>query len=146
MAAAHPPVLPRPLPERLEPGDRRHRLHRLARDRRLHLTVALEDDALVDEQARRDDVAAHAAGRVDLDRALGAHVADDVPLDDDRPGSVAAALQTLLEDPARARMMGAAGRQRARSVFTPEQHAGRVEAVYRVALARVAPAAAGARG
>src|SRR5262249_26177427 len=44
--------------------------------------VAFEDDALVDEQGRGDDVAAHARRGVQLDRALGADVPGDVALDD----------------------------------------------------------------
>src|SRR5262249_26099384 len=57
-------------------------------------------------------------------------------VDDDRPESVAAALLALIEDPARARAMGEAGRRRALSRFTRDQHAAQVEAVYRQALVR----------
>src|SRR5262249_16545599 len=49
----------------------------------LHEAFPLEDDALVDLERRGRDVALHLAGSVDLDRPLGADVADDQPLHDD---------------------------------------------------------------
>src|SRR5262245_46142134 len=64
-------------------GRRRHRTNRWGRLDAVHLAVALEYDAFVDEQRRRDDVAVHARGRMQLDRSLGANVAMDASLDDD---------------------------------------------------------------
>ncbi len=97
--------------------------------------------AALEAMAARRPVVARRVG------ALGEAVVDGVTgllLDDDRPDSVAAALESLLERPERARAMGEAARQRALSVFTPEGHAAAVEAVYCRALrgrstARLAP-------
>jgi glycosyltransferase involved in cell wall biosynthesis len=47
------------------------------------------------------------------------------------PASVAARLEDVLRDPARARRMGQAGRRRVETLFTPERRAALVEAVYR---------------
>jgi glycosyltransferase involved in cell wall biosynthesis len=104
------------------------------------------------DESCRAALEAMAAGRVVVARRVGA--LGDVVVDgktgllveDDHPASVAAALQALVEDAERARAMGEAGRQRALALFTPEEHAAQVEAVYRQALARVAPGAARAAG
>jgi glycosyltransferase involved in cell wall biosynthesis len=104
------------------------------------------------DESCRAALEAMAAGRPVVARrvgALGEAVVDGTTglvVDDDRPESVAAALQALIEDPDRARMMGEAGKHRALSVFTPQRHAARVEAVYRHALARIAPGASAASG
>ena len=55
---------------------------------------------------------------------------------DDRPESVAVALATILQDPARARRMGAAGRQRAETEFSPQRTAAVVEEAFRAVLRR----------
>jgi glycosyltransferase involved in cell wall biosynthesis len=52
------------------------------------------------------------------------------------PDGVADALLSLLDDRARARAMGQAGRAQARDRFTPARHAARVLATYRRALER----------
>jgi glycosyltransferase involved in cell wall biosynthesis len=52
-------------------------------------------------------------------------------VDDDRPESLAAALAGVLADPARGHVMGAAGRRRAETVFSPERSVDTVERVYR---------------
>jgi glycosyltransferase involved in cell wall biosynthesis len=57
---------------------------------------------------------------------------------DPAPGSVAAALETVLRDGARARTMGAAGRCRVETLFTPSRRAALVEAVYAQVLAKEA--------
>jgi glycosyltransferase involved in cell wall biosynthesis len=48
-----------------------------------------------------------------------------------RPEELAGALEGLLEDPDRARAMGAAGRRRVRDAFDFEQMVSKIEAVYR---------------
>lgn len=53
------------------------------------------------------------------------------------PAAVAARLGEVLRDPARARAMGAAGRRRVQTLFTPERRAAAVEAVYRRVLGSV---------
>jgi glycosyltransferase involved in cell wall biosynthesis len=86
------------------------------------------------------------AGRVG---ALGDAVMDGktgLLVDDERPESVAVAIRALIEDPARARTMGEAGRERALATFTPERHAAQVETVYRRALARLGTGATSAPG
>jgi glycosyltransferase involved in cell wall biosynthesis len=50
---------------------------------------------------------------------------------DESPGTVAAALSTILGDPARARAMGERGRRRAMQDFSLERSVTIVEAVYR---------------
>lgn len=104
------------------------------------------------DESCRAAIEAMAAGRPVVARrvgALGEAVMDGTTgllVDDDRPESVATALEALVEDPERARTMGEAGKERARLAFTPERHAAQVEAVYRDALARGAPAARRAPG
>ena len=51
-----------------------------------------------------------------------------VPPDD--PAALASALQALLDDPARARAMGKAARERAVTDFAPDVHLARIDAVY----------------
>jgi glycosyltransferase involved in cell wall biosynthesis len=51
-----------------------------------------------------------------------------VPPDD--PATLASALQDLLEDPARARAMGKAARERALADFSPDAHLARLEGAY----------------
>jgi glycosyltransferase involved in cell wall biosynthesis len=62
-------------------------------------------------------------------------------VDGERPEDVAAALATMLADPARARAMGEAGRRRAETEFSPERSVAIVERVYRDELARRGPLA-----
>jgi glycosyltransferase involved in cell wall biosynthesis len=93
------------------------------------------------DESCRAALEAMAAGRPVVARRLGA-LGDTVVdgetgliVDDGRPESVAAALQTLVADPARARLMGEAGKRRTMTTFTPERYAERVEDIYRHALA-----------
>jgi glycosyltransferase involved in cell wall biosynthesis len=94
------------------------------------------------DESCRAALEAMAAGRPVVARRVGAlpdtvaHGTTGLLLDDDGPEAVAAALRSLIVDPARARAMGEAGRRRVRDAFAPEHHAARVEAVYRKALAR----------
>ncbi len=55
-----------------------------------------------------------------------------VPPDD--PDALAGALGSLLEDPARARRLGEAGRRRTENEFSHDALVRRIEAVYRIAL------------
>lgn len=57
-------------------------------------------------------------------------------LEADEPEAVARALLAVLQDPARARAMGAAGRRRAEALYSPERHVTEVEEVYRAVLER----------
>ena len=57
-------------------------------------------------------------------------------VDDERPESLARALESLIVDPEQGRALGRTGQQGALSRFTPERHAAQVEAVYRDAIAR----------
>ena len=97
------------------------------------------------DESCRAVIEAMAAGRPVVARQVGAlgdavlHEQTGLLVDDDRPESVAAALASLVEDLERARRMGEAGKRRALAMFTRERHAAQVEAVYRQALARVAP-------
>jgi glycosyltransferase involved in cell wall biosynthesis len=94
------------------------------------------------DESCRAALEAMAAGRPVVARRVGAlgeavrHGDTGLLVEDDRPDSVAAAFETLLADPDRARAMGEAGRRRALSTFTPEAHAAAVEAAYRRAIAR----------
>jgi L-malate glycosyltransferase len=150
-------------------GETRARLEALVRDLRLdqHVLFAgyrdLDLPAVLDaldvfvlmgtgsDESGRAALEAMAAGRPVLARRVGAlgdavlHGSTGLLLEDDRPESVAAALAALVEDPARARVMGEAGRQRALSRFTREHHAAQVETIYRDVIARRAPAAERAR-
>ena len=94
------------------------------------------------DESCRAALEAMAAGRPVVARRVGAlpdtvaHGETGLLLDEERPESVERALAALAEDPARARRMGEAGRQRAMAEFSPEHHAEQVEVVYRAALAR----------
>jgi glycosyltransferase involved in cell wall biosynthesis len=96
------------------------------------------------DESCRAALEAMAAGRPIVARRVGglpeavSHGVTGLLIADDRPESVAAALRDLLDEPARARAMGEAGRRRAVETFSPERHAAQVEAVYRAALARCA--------
>jgi glycosyltransferase involved in cell wall biosynthesis len=93
------------------------------------------------DESCRAALEAMAAGRPVVARRVGAlpeavvHGTTGLLVDDDRPESLAAALRELLEQPARARAMGEAGRARALEMFSPARHAEQVEAVYRAGLA-----------
>jgi phosphatidylinositol alpha-1,6-mannosyltransferase len=73
-------------------------------------------------------------------RAVGAlpdtvvHGETGLLVDDDRPEAIAAALRAVLAERARGRAMGAAGRRRAETEFTPARVADVVERAYRVML------------
>jgi phosphatidylinositol alpha-1,6-mannosyltransferase len=88
------------------------------------------------DESCRAALEAMAAGRPVVARRVGAlpetvvEGATGLLLDDDAPDTVAAALATLLGDPARARAMGWAGRRRAEAVFAPERHVDVVERAY----------------
>jgi phosphatidylinositol alpha-1,6-mannosyltransferase len=92
------------------------------------------------DESCRAALEAMAAGRPVVGRRVGAlpeTVVDGVTgllVDDDRPESVAAALRTLLAEPERAAAMGRAGRERARSLYSSDAHASRVEKIYGAAL------------
>jgi glycosyltransferase involved in cell wall biosynthesis len=60
-----------------------------------------------------------------------------VPPDD--PDALAGALGSLLEDPARARRLGEAGRRRTENEFSHDALVRRIEAVYRIALGEETP-------
>lgn len=87
---------------------------------------------------------AMAAGRPVVARRVGAlpetivHGETGLLVEDDRPETVAAALASVLGDPARARAMGIAGRRRAMTEFDPERSVDIVEAAYRRVLAAAA--------
>jgi len=97
------------------------------------------------DESCRAALEAMAAGRPVVARRVGAlpdavaHGTTGLLLEDDRPEWVEAALRALLADPSRARAMGEAGLKRAREAFSPERHAGDVEAIYRGVLERRAP-------
>ena len=103
------------------------------------------------DESGRAALEAMAAGRPVVARrvgGLGDAVIDGrtgLLLGDDRPESLCAALETLLDDPERARAMGRAGRERALSTFTPERHAAQVESAYRSVLATTPGQTVGAR-
>jgi glycosyltransferase involved in cell wall biosynthesis len=92
------------------------------------------------DESCRAALEAMAAGRPVVARRVGAlpetvlHGITGLLVDDDRPESVAVALRALVADPARAREMGRAGKERARALYSSEAHAGRVEEVYEAAL------------
>jgi glycosyltransferase involved in cell wall biosynthesis len=80
---------------------------------------------------------AMAAGRAVVARRVGALPETVVEgetghlVGDDEPDSVAAALRAIVADRARARAMGAAGRRRAETEFSPDRSVETVERVYR---------------
>ncbi len=94
------------------------------------------------DESCRAALEAMAAGRPVVARRVGAlpetvvHGVTGLLVDDDRPESVAAALRALLAEPERAVAMGRAGLERARALYGPDAHAGRVEEIYAAALRR----------
>jgi L-malate glycosyltransferase len=94
------------------------------------------------DESCRAALEAMAAGRPVVARRVGAlpetvvHGVTGLLLDGSEPRHVAAALGSLLAAPDLARAMGAAGRERARTLFSVERHAAAMEAVYVGALAR----------
>jgi glycosyltransferase involved in cell wall biosynthesis len=136
-------------------GETRSRLERLVtdldlarsvvftgyRDRDLPSVLAAADCfalmAAGSDESCRAALEAMAAGRPVVARRVGAlpetilHGQTGLLVEDDRPGSVAEALFALLADPGRAREMGAAGRRRAESEFSPARSVTIVESVYR---------------
>jgi L-malate glycosyltransferase len=86
---------------------------------------------------------AMAAGRPVVARRVGAlpetivHGETGLLLADDRPATLAHALAAVLEDPAQARAMGAAGQRRARQEFSAARYVDEVERIYRAVLDRV---------
>ncbi len=111
------------------------------RDRDLPLVLGAADCfALMSagsEDSCRAALEAMAAGRPVVARRVGAlpetvvHGETGLLIEDDRPESVCAALATVLLAPERGRAVGAAGRQRAQDVFSPERSIDTVERVYR---------------
>jgi glycosyltransferase involved in cell wall biosynthesis len=94
------------------------------------------------DESCRAALEAMAAGRPVVARRVGAlpeivvHGTTGVLLDEDQPEHVAEALRSVLAAPDRGRAMGAAGRVRARTSFSPERHAAAMETVYVAALER----------
>jgi len=88
------------------------------------------------DESCRAALEAMAAARPVIARRVGAlpetvvHGETGFLIDDDRPESVARALEDILEDPARRRAMGSAGRARAEECFGPERLVETVERVY----------------
>jgi glycosyltransferase involved in cell wall biosynthesis len=111
------------------------------RDRDLPAMLAAADCfalmAAGSDESCRAALEAMAAGRPVVARRVGAlpeTVVDGVTgllVGDDRAESVTAALAAILTDRARARAMGAAGRERAEAEFSPERAVTLVERVYR---------------
>ena len=94
------------------------------------------------DESCRAALEAMAAARPVVGRRVGAlpetviHGVTGLLVDDDRPESVAAALRSLLAEPARAISMGRAGLERARTLYGPDAHAARVEEIYAAAIRR----------
>jgi phosphatidylinositol alpha-1,6-mannosyltransferase len=94
------------------------------------------------DESCRAALEAMAAGRPVVGRRVGAlpetvlHGVTGLLVDDDRPETVAAALRTLIAEPARAAAMGQAGRERAQALYSGAAHAARVEEIYERALTR----------
>jgi glycosyltransferase involved in cell wall biosynthesis len=88
------------------------------------------------DESCRAALEAMAAARPVIARRVGAlpetvvHGETGFLVDDDRPESVASALEAILEDPARRRAMGSAGRARAVECFGSERSVETVERVY----------------
>jgi len=88
------------------------------------------------DESCRAALEAMAAARPVIARRVGAlpetvvHGETGFLIDDDRPESVARALGDILEDPARRRAMGSAGRARAEECFGLERSVETVERVY----------------
>ncbi|MGH7323306.1 MAG: glycosyltransferase family 4 protein [Candidatus Rokuibacteriota bacterium] len=114
------------------------------RDRDLPAVLAAADCfalmAAGSDESCRAALEAMAAARPVVSRRVGAlpetvvHGETGLLVDDDRPDSIAAALATILGDPARARAMGQAGRRRAQTEFSPERSLTIVESAYRALL------------
>jgi len=114
------------------------------RDRDLPSVLAAADCfalmAAGSDDSCRAALEAMAAGRPVVARRVGAlpetvaHGDTGLLVDDDTPAGVASALGAILGDRARARAMGAAGRRRAQTEFTPERSVTTVEAAYREVL------------
>lgn len=110
------------------------------RDRDLPAVLAAADCFVLmaagSDESCRAALEAMAAARPVVARRVGAlpetvvHGETGLLLDDDRPETIAAALETVLADPERARAMGLAGRRRAETEFSPERSVAIVEAVY----------------
>lgn len=94
------------------------------------------------DESCRAALEAMAAGRPVVARAVGAlpeavaHGRTGLLVEGDRAESVAEAIGGVLADPALARAMGRAGRQRARDLYSPARHAERMEAIYLQLVAR----------
>lgn len=94
------------------------------------------------DESCRAALEAMAAGRPVVARRVGAlpdaivHGETGLLLDDDRPESVAGALEAVLRDRQHGRAMGEAAQRRARAEFTPERHVDDVERIYRTVLRR----------
>ncbi|HEX3177315.1 MAG TPA: glycosyltransferase family 4 protein [Methylomirabilota bacterium] len=111
------------------------------RDRDLPAVLAAADCfalmAAGSDDSCRAVLEAMAAGRPVVARPVGAlpetvvHGETGWLVDDDAPAAVAAALRVVLADRARARVMGAAGRRRAETEFSPERAVQTIEDVYR---------------
>ena len=88
------------------------------------------------DESCRAALEAMAAGRPVIARRVGAlpetvmHGETGILIDDDQAESVARALETILEDPARRRAMGRAGRATAEERFGGERSVETVERVY----------------
>ena len=141
-------------------GERRDRLEQLVaelglahrviftgyRDRDLPQVLAAADCfalmAAGSDESCRAALEAMAAARPVIARRVGAlpeTVVDGetgLLVDGERADDVAAAMATMLADPARARAMGEAGRRRAETEFSPERSVTIVERVYRDQLTR----------
>jgi phosphatidylinositol alpha-1,6-mannosyltransferase len=110
------------------------------RDRDLPAVLAAADCfALMapgSDDSCRAALEAMAAGRPVVARPLGAlpesvaHGQTGLLVDDDTPAAVAAALHAILVDPGRGRAMGAAGRRRVETDFSPARAVDTVEAAY----------------
>lgn len=111
------------------------------RDRDLPAVLAAADCfALMgagSDESCRAVLEAMAAARPVVARRVGAlpetvaHGETGLLVDDDSPDSVAAALAAVLDDPARGRAMGEAGRRRAEREFSVERSLDTVEQLYR---------------
>ena len=146
-------------------GERRDRLEQLVaelglahrviftgyRDRDLPQVLAAADCfalmAAGSDESCRAALEAMAAARPVVARRVGAlpeTVVDGqtgLLVDGERAEDVAAAMATLLADPAKARAMGEAGRRRAETEFSPERSVTIVERVYRDQITRRPPLA-----
>jgi glycosyltransferase involved in cell wall biosynthesis len=114
------------------------------RDRDLPSVLAAADCfalmAAGSDDSCRAALEAMAAARPVVARRVGAlpetvvHGETGLLVEDDTPAGVAAALRAIVTDRARARAMGAAGRRRAETEFSPERSVATVEDAYRAIL------------